>query len=76
MGYQIMVENQKLGSLTEDGIVQSDIPFLQRFSGLLAVVCLVSDNAGTIVTVSPGEKGYLQAMIAELEGAGYVVRPS
>jgi len=74
MAYYIVVEDVRLGTLTDDGKIVSDNPFLQGI-GSVEVIIPEGDQAGILKRSQPGDRDYIPWVVDMLEEVGYGVVP-
>jgi hypothetical protein len=74
MAYYIVIENLRVGVLSDDGKIVSDNPFLPEI-GDVEVVIPEGDQAGVLKRLRPGDRDYIPGVVDVLEEAGYGVVP-
>jgi len=73
----VVVEGVTVGTLSEDGKLHSNDPFLKRFAKRVAKIETIVHGNGwlRVISVRPGDPEYVPAVVDALEEEGYGVVP-
>ena len=77
MAMLIVVTGITVGTLTETGEIRSDDPFLKSFAKRVMELQTIvhGDGVCDVITVRPGDPGYIPVVVDALEEEGYGVVP-